>query len=175
MRSTCVYVRKLPWSYPYAPFSRFTSKDRKIERTVSGSKYSISKCWILGSWVQRAWSYVHSIFLQSSAKKWRMYVECTVLSCVYFEMFYFEPLEPEIYQTTRRTCLLRTGSENRLYFRGTQTPWTYSYALSSRVTPKGRKIGRTACSTYVYVHKCVAEECRISTRPDQTRCTQYAR
>ena len=30
------------------------------------------------------------------------------------------------------------------------------------------------CSTCVYVHKCVAEECR-TTRTNRTRCTQYAR
>ena len=28
-------------------------------------------------------------------------------------------------------------------------------------------------STYVFVHKCVEEECRIARRSDRTHCTQY--
>ena len=30
-------------------------------------------------------------------------------------------------------------------------------------------------STYVYVHKCVEEECRIARRSDRPRCTQYSK
>ena len=58
---------------------------------------------------------------------------------------------------------------------GKRTPRSYSYALLSRVARKDRKIGRTVSRTYVYVHKCVAEECRIARRSHRTRCTQYAR
>ena len=29
-------------------------------------------------------------------------------------------------------------------------------------------------STYIYVHKCVAEECRIARRLDRNHCTQYS-
>ena len=156
-------------------------------------------------------------FLHSSAKNYAR----TALSCICFEIFNFELLDPELLTDNTHNMfhfdlldpeLLANNTQNIFGETWTRRPFMYLWdtnsvkllvctfiegytegsqdrthgkqqrirALMCHRRVQNHKIGSnplpsilTVSSTYVYVHKCVAEECRISRRSGRTHCTQY--
>ena len=70
----------------------------------------------------------------------------------------------------RAIARLDTRCAVRVCVHAQATRMRFYRALHGRIA---RSDARYVGSTYVYVHKCVEEECGIASRSDRTRCTQY--